>query len=97
MVAMEKENELLVKYFANFRDDAGIAEERVKPAPAVLSELLSDLEKRHPKLELIGEDGDLAPFLIVLIDGKNARLNGGLDALLPPKGEVAIFPPIAGG
>jgi len=94
---MSKNNGLLVKYFANYRDEAGLAEERIEPAPERLGELLIDLEKRHPALELIGKDGDIAPFLIVLIDGRNARLTGGLDSPLPPKGEVAIFPPIAGG
>jgi len=93
---METENGLLVKYFANFRDDAGLTEERIKPAPSRLGELLAELENRHPKLELI-EDGEIAPFLIVLIDGRNARLTGGLDTSLPSTGEVAIFPPIAGG
>jgi len=94
---MENDGGLLVKYFANFRDEAGMAEEKVEPAPAKLGDLLSELEKRHQKLELIGKDGDIAPFLIVLINGQNARLTGGLETKLPPRGEIAIFPPIAGG
>jgi len=88
---------LLVKYFANFRDDAGVAEELVQPALPTLRALVDELQRRHPKLELIGEDGDLAPYLIVLIDGRNARLTGGLNTPLPRSGEVAVFPPIAGG
>jgi MoaD family protein len=88
-----------VRYFALLRDATGKREEVwTRPAPDVRT-LIHDLVARYDepfaKWVMVGDH--LAPFVAVLLDGKDVRDRGGLDCSLDGVAEVDIFPPLAGG
>jgi molybdopterin converting factor small subunit len=76
---------------------AGEAE--VEASGATLSELIEDLERRHPgiKHRLVGEDGGLRRFVNVYVDDEDVRFLEGLSTAIPERARVAIIPAVAGG
>jgi MoaD family protein len=88
-----------VKYFATFRELAGEREWQVDSAPSDLGELLRLLSDRYgPAFRNAVFEGDaLHRELILLVNGRNVRLSGGLDTPLQPADEVSVFPMVAGG
>ena len=61
-------------------------------------ELLDDLAERFPSLaERIYEDGEIAPFVNVYVDGEDVRTLGGLETSLAERAEVILLPAMAGG
>jgi len=61
--------------------------------------LIDALIARFPALagRLLSEAGEIRPYVAVMIDGRDVRHLGGLDAPVPAGAEVDIFPPVAGG
>jgi molybdopterin synthase sulfur carrier subunit len=89
-----------VRLFATLRHVAGTKEvevdleagETVRHALERLVELLPSLKEL-----IFDERGDLQRSIIVLLKGRNIRLEEGLDTVLGEGDYLAIFPPVAGG
>ncbi|MFQ6057277.1 MAG: ubiquitin-like small modifier protein 1 [Anaerolineae bacterium] len=89
------------RFFGHLRGLAGIKEETVQLAEgAHLADLLQRLADSHApdfKDHLLTEEGEVKPFVRVLIAGREAGLVGGLKAPLQDGDEVAFLPATAGG
>lgn len=88
-----------VKYFATFRELAGEREREVDSEPRNIAELLRLLSDRYgPAFRAAVFEGDaLHRELILLVNGRNVRLSGGLDTPLHSADEISVFPMVAGG
>ncbi len=88
-----------VKYFATFRELAGERERQVDSAPSTIEELLRLLSARYGAAfrNAVFEGESLHPELILLVNGRNVRLSGGLSTPLDPADEISVFPMVAGG
>ena len=61
-------------------------------------DLLEDLMGRFPGLRTqLVEDGDIAPFVNVYLDGEDVRTLGGLDVPVREDSTVVLLPAMAGG
>ena len=61
-------------------------------------DLLEDLMSRFPQLRAqIVEDGDLAPFVNVYVEGEDVRTRDGLDTAVRPGSTVILLPAMVGG
>jgi sulfur-carrier protein len=61
-------------------------------------ELLDDLMGRFPALRpQLVEDGDLAPFVNVYVEGEDVRTKEGLETEVRPGATVILLPAMAGG
>jgi len=61
-------------------------------------DLLEDLMGRFPALRAqIVEDGDLAPFVNVYVEGEDVRTLDGLETEVRPDATVILLPAMAGG
>ena len=85
-----------VRLFANLREIVG------KPLlvfeARTIREVLTTLRSEHPVLQpLLCEDGEVRPYITILINGKNIRDMEALATTLSDGDEVAIFPPVSGG
>lgn len=87
-----------VKFFTTLKEITGKGEEVIKLSSEVnIGEFLDILLKRYgPELaEYVFKDGDISPYLIVLIDGK--KPHQGLKTPLKDGATIALLPPIGGG
>jgi sulfur-carrier protein len=73
--------------------------EREVPAEGdTVRELLEDLMGRFPALRTqLVEDGDLAPFVNVYVEGEDVRTLDGLETDVRPGATVILLPAMAGG
>jgi molybdopterin synthase sulfur carrier subunit len=73
--------------------------ERELPAEGdTVRELLDDLLGRFPALRpQLVEDGDLAPFVNVYVEGEDVRTLDGLETEVRPDSTVILLPAMAGG
>jgi molybdopterin synthase sulfur carrier subunit len=73
--------------------------EREVPAEGdTVRELLEDLMSRFPALRTqLVEDGDLAPFVNVYVEGEDVRTLDGLETDVRPGATVILLPAMAGG
>src|SRR3954463_16755252 len=64
-----------------------------------LSDLLDDLDGRHPGLRgrLVTEDGGLHRFVNVYVNDEDVRFLGGLETALADGDSVSVLPAVAGG
>jgi len=71
----------------------------VEGAGGSLSELITDLDARHPGLRgrLITDDGALHRFVNVYVNDEDVRFTGALDTSLSDGDSVTILPAVAGG
>ena len=70
----------------------------VEARGGTVRELLSDLMSRFPGLRpQLVEDGDIAPFVNVYVEGEDVRTLGGLDTEVAPGSTVILLPAMAGG
>jgi molybdopterin synthase sulfur carrier subunit len=61
-------------------------------------DLLEDLIGRFPALRTqIVEDGDLAPFVNVYVEGEDVRTREGIDTAVRAGSTVILLPAMAGG
>lgn len=89
-----------VRLFATLRQVAGAKEvevdletgETVRHALERLVHLQPNLKER-----IFDEKGGLQRSIIILLKGRNIRLEEGLDTVLGEGDYLAIFPPVAGG
>ena len=73
--------------------------ERELPAEGdTVRELLEDLMGRFPGLRTqLVEDGDIAPFVNVYVEGEDVRTLDGLETDVRPGATVILLPAMAGG
>ena len=73
--------------------------EREVPAEGdTVRELLEDLMGRFPALRTqLVEDGDIAPFVNVYVEGEDVRALDGLETDVRPGATVILLPAMAGG
>jgi sulfur-carrier protein len=73
--------------------------ERELPAEGdTVRDLLEDLMGRFPALRLqLVEDGDIAPFVNVYVEGEDVRTLDGLETEVRPGSTVILLPAMAGG
>jgi sulfur-carrier protein len=61
-------------------------------------DLLEDLTARFPGLrQQLVEDGELAPFVNVYVEGEDVRTRDGLETEVRPGSTVILLPAMAGG
>ncbi|BCJ37604.1 putative thiamineS [Actinocatenispora thailandica] len=71
----------------------------VEASGSSLSEVITDLDARHPGLRgrLITDDGGLHRFVNVYVNDEDVRFTGALDTSLADGDSVTILPAVAGG
>ncbi len=85
-----------VRLFANIREIVGSSE--VSLSVGSIEELLDSLVAMCPALRgVLFDDGELRPYITVLVNGRNIRDGDGTRTALAEGDEVAIFPPVSGG
>ncbi|MFB6130231.1 MAG: ubiquitin-like small modifier protein 1 [Salinigranum sp.] len=91
--------ELTLRFFATFREAVGektIARDFADDA--TVGDVLTALEAEFDGLEdKLIEDGDLAPQINVLKNGRGVIHMDGLETELTDGDTVSVFPPVAGG
>jgi MoaD family protein len=90
---------VLIKYFATFRDLTGELSLTLADSPENVAGLLELLSLRYGPAfrKAVFEGQAQSPLLILLVDGRNIRLTGGLATALNPNDEVSVFPMVGGG
>jgi sulfur-carrier protein len=79
------------------REDVGGARE-VPADGDTVRELLDDLMDRFPALRRqLVENGDIAPFVNVYVEGEDVRTREGIDTEVRPGSTVILLPAMAGG
>jgi molybdopterin synthase sulfur carrier subunit len=85
-----------VRLFANLREIVG--HPSVVLEANTIREVLKALRSEHPALHpLLCEDGEVRPYITILVNGENIRDLEALATSLSDGDEVAIFPPVSGG
>ena len=71
----------------------------VEVTPDKVRQVLLELDRRYPGFleRILDRDGNLEPYLTLLIDGEDADLHGGMLALVGPGSEVHIILAMSGG
>ncbi|BCJ28269.1 MoaD/ThiS family protein [Actinocatenispora sera] len=71
----------------------------VEASGSSLSEVITDLDARHPGLRgrLITDDGGLHRFVNVYVNDEDVRFTGALSTSLADGDSVTILPAVAGG
>lgn len=91
--------ELELRFFATFREAAGSKTTTWEAADdATVGDVLASLEAEYE--EMAGRlvvDGDLAPQINVLKNGREVLHLDGLDTDLDDGDTLSVFPPVAGG
>ena len=73
-------------------------ERQVEAEGGTIGELLRDLSTRFPGLSgQIWDDGDIAPFVNVYLEGEDVRTLDGLDTPVGDGATVILLPAMAGG
>ena len=64
-----------------------------------VSELIENLESRHPgiRTRLLDDSGQLRRFVNVYVNDEDVRFEKGLDTSVPEGAQVSIIPAVAGG
>lgn len=85
------------RLFADLAETAGAHTVSVDAdGVSTVEDALAALFERHPALrDVVLEDGSVAPHLTILRNG--TAVDDGLDAVVSPEDELALFPPISGG
>jgi sulfur-carrier protein len=79
------------------RTETGGARE-VEAAGSNVRELIDDLVDRYPALgSQLLEDGELAPFVNVYVEGEDIRTRDGVDTSVGDRSTVILLPAMAGG
>ena len=87
----------VVRIPPTLRDQVGGARQ-VEAEGDTVRELIDDLVERFPTLrEQLVEDGDLAPFVNVYVEGEDVRTRDGLETPVPEGSTVILLPAMAGG
>ena len=97
---MEKQRNMVVKYFAYIRDYTGCRSAQEEYCPTVY-ELLHALSSRYGtafRSKALSEDGrELGREIIVLVNVRHVEHLNGIHTKLQPSDVISIFPVVAGG
>jgi molybdopterin converting factor small subunit len=87
-----------VKIPTQLRTLTGGADE-VEASGSTLSDLLVDLEARHPGMSerILDDSGELRRFVNIYLNDEDVRFLGGLQTEVPEGARVSIIPAVAGG
>ncbi len=88
--------EIVVKLFGNLRKLKSASRVRLQ-AGTVRQALITLCEQNTPLWEAITDGEKLLPYVKIMVNGHDITLLDGLDTVLKPEDQIAIFPPIAGG
>ena len=70
----------------------------VEASGGTVRDLLDDLTERFPSLRgQVFEDGEIAPFVNVYVEGEDVRTLDGLDTSVDHGSTVILLPAMAGG
>jgi len=87
----------IVRIPPTLRDEAG-GERQVVAEGGTVRELLDDLAARFPALGArILDNGGVAPFVNVYVEGEDVRTREGLDTPVGDASTVILLPAMAGG
>jgi molybdopterin converting factor small subunit len=87
----------VVRIPPTLRQETG-GEKQVEARGANVRELLVDLMGRFPALrEQLVEDGDIAPFVNVYVEGEDVRTLDGMETAVQEGSTVILLPAMAGG
>ena len=87
-----------VKLFGQFRYIAGVKVLEVDAGGDTAGDVLTALAAAHPELGRAAmSDGDLRPYVNMMVNGKSVRETGGLATRIKENDDVILFPPMAGG
>jgi molybdopterin synthase sulfur carrier subunit len=85
-----------IKLFANLREQVGKA--KIESNGSDLREVIDILIRKYDGLgELIIKNGEIHPFIHVMVNGISVKDKDGLDTVLNEDDEIALFPPVSGG
>ena len=98
---MPGQNKIRVNFYASLRKVAGHnSVEFHLPAPVSVRDLIRKILVELPglKSELINDQGELAPHINFLVNGRNVcYLDGDFDNLVADGDQVSLFPALGGG
>ena len=87
----------VVRIPPTLRDQVG-GVRQVEAEGETVRELLDDLIERFPTLrEQLVEDGDIAPFVNVYVEGEDVRTREGIETPVADGSTVILLPAMAGG
>jgi sulfur-carrier protein len=87
----------IVRIPPTLREEAG-GERQVVAEGGTVREVLDDLADRYPALGArILDNGGVAPFVNVYVEGEDVRTRDGLDTLVGEASTVILLPAMAGG
>ena len=85
-----------IKLFANLREQVGKA--KIEADASDLCEVIDILTGKYNGLEeLIIKNGEIHPFIHVMVNGISVKDKDGLDTVLNEGDEITLFPPVSGG
>ena len=79
--------------------DATGGQTKIEATGRTLSDVITDIDRRHPGFRgrVLDEDGLIRTYVNVYIGDDDARSKGGTDAVVPEGSEVMVIPAMAGG
>ena len=87
----------IVRIPPTLREDAG-GERQVLAEGSTVREVLDDLASRFPALGArILDNGGVAPFVNIYVEGEDVRTRAGLDTPVDEASTVILLPAMAGG
>ena len=88
-----------IKYFATFRELTGEKSYELDDRVSDIGGLLEVLSVRYGTAfrNAVFDQEALSPLMILLVNGRNVRLTGGLATTVAAQDEISVFPMVAGG
>ena len=85
-----------IKLFANLREQVGKV--KIEADGSDLREVIDIITGKYNGLEeLIIKNGEIHPFIHVMVNGISVKDKDGLDTVLSEGDEITLFPPVSGG
>ena len=85
-----------IKLFANLREQVGKV--KIEADGSDLREVIDILTGKYNGLEeLIIKNGEIHPFIHIMVNGISVKDKDGLDTVLNEGDEITLFPPVSGG
>jgi molybdopterin synthase sulfur carrier subunit len=88
-----------IRYYATLRDITGVEEAEWHSSAPTVGALVEDLCVHYgPRFRRWMKEGaKMAPWVIVMVNGRDYRHLQGVDTPLSPTDTITLFPPVAGG